>query len=626
MLGYDRNTLLEPDGRYPPIGDYGVIGDLRSAALVSKYGSIDWMCLPRFDSPWVFGRLLDWDRGGFLQLVPADPGATAFRQYRRDSNVLQTIWSLGHTRMRVVDFMPLALPRRKLKPPASLRLVRMMQPQAGRTAWRLTFKPRFDYGRAVPSLREVRRGLLAAEWEDTTLFVQYPDDAALDVADGTAIVTGHIMPGHRGAILLHFLEDGAIPAAISIDAAYAFLHQTDDYWMDWLRASTYEGRFDEPLHRSALALKLMQYRPSGAFVAAPTTSLPESPGGSLNWDYRYSWIRDTSDLVNALYQMGFVHEGDGFIGWLRTAHQRNPKQFRVMYTLDGDDQIHEYVLEELEGYRGSKPVRIGNAAADQVQLDTYGEVLQTVYTAWRLRRRLSRPGRQVVLDVIDHILENWQAEDSGIWESRRRPRRYLYSQVLMWCGLDRALQMDRALRLGRRRKALVRRTRDAIKRQVLERGFNREIGAFTQALDSDDLDATALAIPMYEMLPAADPRVVSTVKVLLEKLSSNGFLYRYAHEESEFHEPEGAFIICTLWLVNVLAQMGRMEEAEELFSHVTETANDLGLFAEEFDPKTGEMLGNFPQALTHLSVITAVFNLEGRPTGKSRRSGQRNGG
>jgi GH15 family glucan-1,4-alpha-glucosidase len=618
--------LSQPDGRYPPIGDYGMIGDLRSAALVSKDGSVDWMCLPRFDSPWVFGRLLDWDRGGFLQLAPADSGSTTFRQYRRDSNILQTIWSLGRARMRVVDFMPLALPRRKLKPPPSLRLVRMMQPQAGRTAWKLTFKPRFDYGRAVPSLREVRPGLLAAQWEDAKLFLQFPDDATLELSDGAAWVSGRIMPGHRGAILLHYVEGRGIPDMISIDETHAFMHQTDDYWMNWLRATTYVGRFDEPLHRSALALKLMQYQPTGAFVAAPTTSLPESPGGSLNWDYRYSWIRDTSDLVNALYQMGFVNEGDGFLRWVRMAHNRHPDDFKVMYTVDGDDRIPEYVIEDLDGYRGSKPVRIGNAAVDQVQLDIYGEILLTVYTAWRARRHMPRPHRQVVMDVIDHILENWQSEDSGIWESRRRPRRYLYSQVLMWCGLDRVLHMDRALRMGKQRKARVRRTRDAIKRQVLERGFNRQLGAFTQALDSDDLDATALAIPMYEMLPATDPRVLSTVKVLQEKLTINGFLYRYVPEESEFHEPEGTFIICTLWLVNVLAQMGRMGEAEELFSRVTETANDLGLFAEEYDPKTEEMLGNFPQALTHLSLITAVFNLEGRPTGKSRRSGQRNGG
>ena len=608
--------------RYPPIGDYGMIGDLRSAALLSKQGSIDWMCLPRFDSPWVFGRLLDWDRGGFLQLTPALPGASDFRQYRRDSNVIQTIWNLEHSRMRVVDFMPLTVRRQKLKPPESLRLVRMMQPLAGRTEWKAIFKARADYGREAANLREVRPGMLAARGSHGNLFLQYPQSAGLDIADGTAVIRGRIMPGHRAAILLHHASSQAPPATISIDDAHAFLHQTDDYWLAWLRSTTYQGRFDEPLHRSALALKLMQYLPTGAFVAAPTTSLPESPGGSLNWDYRYSWIRDTSDLVNALFQMGFHEEAERFIRWIRSSHERHPTRFQIMYTLDGDDCAPEYVLEDLDGYRGSRPVRIGNAAIDQLQLDIYGEVLQTIYTVWRARKLLPRPRRKVMLDVIDFILENWQAEDSGIWEARRRPRRYLYSQVLMWCGLDRALQMDAAIRMGQRRKTQVRRTRDAIKRQVLDLGFNHEIGAFTQALGSNALDATALAIPMYGMLPATDPRVVSTVKVLQERLTSNGFLYRYVPEESEFHQPEGVFIICTLWLVNVLAQMGRIDEAEDLFSRVTESANDLGLFAEEYDPASGEMLGNFPQALTHLSVITAIFNLEGRPSGKSRRSGR----
>jgi GH15 family glucan-1,4-alpha-glucosidase len=267
-------------------------------------------------------------------------------------------------------------------------------------------------------------------------------------------------------------------------------------------------------------------------------------------------------------------------------------------------------------------VRLGNAAAQQLQLDTYGELIQTAYTAWHMHKQMPKPRRRILLEVIDYILKNWDSEDSGIWEARRRPRKYIYSRVMLWVGLDRALKLDRAIRLGTERKAAVRRTRDAIKRQVVEEGFNKEVGAFTQAIGYKDLDATALAVSMYEMLPASDPRVVSTVKVLQERLSDQGFLYRYVPEESEFHQPEGVFIICTLWLVNVLAQMGRMSEAEELFSRVTETANDLGLFAEEYDPKTGQMLGNFPQALTHLGVINAIFNLEGRPSGKGRRSGR----
>ena len=613
------------DPRYPPIGDYGMIGDLRSAALISKRGSIDWMCLPRFDSPWIFGRLLDWEKGGYLELAP--PGeALSYRQYRRDSNVIQTVWGNDRTRMRVVDWMPIAVKNKRVAPPDSLRLIRMMQPIAGSTEWRLTFKPRFDYGRQVPVLTPIRPGMLMAEGGEGRIYLQYPEVAPVELSDGAAMVTGRVMPGHRAAVLLHFVDRGGRhPTPISLDETHTYLHQTDDYWVDWLRSSTYRGRFDEPLHRSALALKLMQYLPTGAFVAAPTTSLPESPGGSLNWDYRYTWIRDTADLVNALHQLGFEDEVDGFLRWVRLAHDRHPQHFQIMYTVDGEDRLPEYVLDDLEGYRGSKPVRIGNAAAEQVQLDIYGELIQTAYIAWQSRRHLTRPRRQILLDVVDYILEHWQLEDSGIWESRRRPQRYLYSQVMLWVGLDRALKLDRPLRMGRVRKAAVRRTRDLIKRQVLELGYDAEIGAFTQALRSKDLDATALAVAMYEMLPATDPRVVSTVKVLQEKLSNNGFLYRYIPQQSEFHEPEGVFIICTLWLVNVLAQMGRIDEAEALFSRVTETANDLGLFAEEFDPETGEMLGNFPQALTHLSVINAALNLEGRPSGKGRRSGRREG-
>jgi len=617
--------MSEQDLRYPPIGDYGMIGDLRSAALVSKRGSIDWMCLPRFDSPWIFGRLLDWDKGGYLELCPPG-GALSYRQYRRDSNAIQTVWRSGHARMRVVDWMPIAIKYRKLKPPESLRLIRMMQPIAGSTDWRVIFKPRFDYGRLTPSLTSIRPGLLRAESPEGNVFLQYPEAARVALADGEATITGRVMPGHRAAVLLHYTERGGKPPApISLDEAHTYLHQTDDYWVDWLRSSTYRGRFDEPLHRSALALKLMQYLPTGAFVAAPTTSLPESLGGSLNWDYRYTWIRDTSDLVNALHQLGFEAEVDAFLRWVRMAHDRHPEHFQIMYTIDGEDRVPEYVLDDLEGYRGSKPVRIGNAAVEQVQLDIYGELLQTAYTAWQSRKQLPKPRRAILLGVIDYIVDHWQLEDSGIWESRRRPRRYLYSQVMLWAGMDRALKLDRSLRMGKVRRAAVRRTRDLIKRQVLELGYDREIGAFTQALGHKDLDATALAVAMYEMLPPTDPRVVSTVNVLQEKLGNKGFLYRYVPGQSEFHQPEGVFIICTLWLVNVLAQMGRREEAEALFSRVTESANDLGLFAEEFDPETNELLGNFPQALTHLSVINAALNLEGRPSGKGRRSGSRDG-
>src|SRR5438445_561850 len=395
--------LAEPHGDvgYAPIGDDGMLGDLRSAALLSKQGSIDWMCLPRFDSPWIFGRLLDWDNGGYLELRPVG-GALDYRQYRRDSNVIQTVWRSGHARMRVVDWMPITPKIKRVKPAESLRLIRMVQPVAGSTPWQLTFKPRFDYGRQVPALSPIRPGMLVAEGTDGAVFLQYPDGAALRLDDGVATVTGRVMPGHRAAVMLHYVDRGGKrPTPISMEEAHTYLHQTDDYWVGWLRSSTYRGRFDEPLHRSALALKLMQYLPTGAFVAAPTTSLPESPGGSLNWDYRYTWIRDTADLVNALHQLGFEDEVDGFLRWVRAAHDRHPERFQVMYTIDAEDRVPEFVLDELEGYRGSKPVRIGNAAVEQLQLDIYGELIQTAYTAWQSRKQLPKPRRAILLSVVD---------------------------------------------------------------------------------------------------------------------------------------------------------------------------------------------------------------------------------
>jgi GH15 family glucan-1,4-alpha-glucosidase len=609
------------DNRYPPIGDYGVIGDLRSAALISKQGSIDFLCLPHFDSSWLFGRLLDWDGGGYFRICALSE-TLAFRRYRTDTNLMETMWSSDRARLRVVDFMPLDSRKPRLKAPQSLRVVRMLQPVAGSTDWQAIFKPRSDYGRQPYALKQLRRGMLAGRGPGGSIFLQYPPEATLSLVDGVATITGTSLPGHRGVFLLHFVEKGSAPAAMTVEDAHQLLHQTADFWTGWLRSISYHGRFDEPLHRSALALKLMQYRPTGAFVAAPTSSLPESPGGSLNWDYRYTWVRDTSDLVNALGQLGFPDEADGFVRFVRRAHDRNPARLQIMYRIDGGEELPEYLLEDLEGYRGSKPVRIGNAAVEQLQLDTYGEIMQTAFTAWQMRKSMPSARRRIILDVVDHILQQWDQPDSGIWEARRRPRKYLYSRVMMWVGLDRALKMERVLRMGAARRTAVHRTRDRIKRQVIDEGYDKEVGAFTQALGFKDLDATALAIPMYEMLPAGDPRVISTVKVLQQKLSRDGFLFRYVPLDSEFHQPEGVFIICTLWLVNVLAQMGRTEEAEQLFSKVTETANDLGLFAEEFDPKDGQMLGNFPQALTHLGVINAVFNLENRPSGKGRRSGR----
>jgi alpha,alpha-trehalase len=597
---------------YPPIGDYGLVGDLRSAALISRQGSIDWMCLPRFDSPSVFGRILDWQKGGFLEIVPKGE-ASVFRQYRPDSNVIETVWTQDRSRMRVVDFMPLTLEAAEHNPPESLRLIRLVQPVTGSMDWIATFQPRFDYGRQMPQLRQVRPGLLEASAHDAHLFLEVPPDAAVALDDGGATISGRVLPGHQLAILLHHAAGRRVPRATPLADVRGWLLATDTYWFNWLRRCAYRGRYEELVHRSALVLKLMQYRSTGAFVAAPTTSLPESLGGSLNWDYRYAWLRDTAVLVNALLELGFDDEATSFVRWINQEHLRDPQRFQIMYRVDGGEEIPEFTLDNLEGYRGSRPVRVGNAAVEQLQLDVYGEIMETAYTAFSAQRRMPSPRIPTLRALVDTVLARWREPDSGMWESRSRKRRYLYSQLMCWVALDRALKMRSSLQFGKQKLGEIHRVRDQIRHEVLTRGYNEQVGAFTQALDYPDLDATGLAVPLVGMLPAGDPRVVSTVDVLQRELMRDGFLARYRPEESEFHQPEGRFIICTFWLVDVLAQMGRQAEAEELFSRVTEAANDLGLFAEEFEPRSRMMLGNFPQALTHLSLIGAVLNLEGRP-------------
>jgi len=598
--------------RYPPIGYYGLLGDLRSAALLGKHGSIDWMCLPRFDSPSVFGRLLDWEKGGYFEVRPAAQ-AQSDRTYRTSSNAMETHWWEGHRRLRVVDFMPVLPPARRRDCPRSVRLVRLLVGVAGSFDWQATFNPRFDYGRRPAQLKPLRGGLLLAQHGGTRLALQYPEDSTLDLRDGAAVICGRARPGKRISLILHQVEAGEpAPRPIEYERADRWLHLTDAFWFDWITSSGYHGRFIEQVRRSALALKLMQYEPTGAFIAAPTTSLPESPGGSLNWDYRYTWLRDSAILVQALTELGFRDEAAAFMRWLDRVHKKDPSRFQIMYRVDGDPSIHETTVDELQGYGGARPIRIGNAAVDQLQLDVYGEVMRTAYVAWRARRHLPQTSRGTLIAIVDHVLDHWQEEDSGMWEARTRKRRYLYSQVMCWAALECALAMDRSLRMGARRRARVRRTHAEIREEILSRGYDSSLGCFTQALDHPELDATALWVVLSGLLDPSDPRAVSTVEVVRRELTRDGLVYRYRPAESEFGEPEGTFLICTAWMVSALARLGRNQEAEDLFSRLTETANDLGLFSEEYDPVHGSMLGNFPQALSHLAIVRSALGLEGR--------------
>lgn len=616
---------------YPPVDEYGVIGDMRAAALVHREGSIDWLCLPRFDSPWVFGRLLDWQRGGHLGVAPED-ACVPSRQYRTDSNVLETTWIGERKQAQVLDFMPLRPGSRRAPATTSLRLVRMIRPVRGRLTWRVDFCPVFDYGGRVPRISHPAPGVIAARSGRESVTLEYPDHFEVTQAGEGLTITGSLAVGEPAVIALHYGGRHDRTGRVGWEVADHLLEETDRFWRGWLQQCTYRGRYAPLVRRSVLLLKLLQFQPSGAFVAAPTSSLPEAEGGSLNWDYRYTWLRDMSVLVDTLHQLGFVHEVDQFMDWLDRTCECESADFQMLYRVDGDRDVSEHELTGLNGYRASRPVRIGNAAADQKQLDVYGEVMEAAHAAWKRGRRMPRRRRALLVQIVDHVLSHWQEADAGIWESRSRPKRYVYSQAECWLALDRALRMNAALRLGRHRVAEARRTRSVIRREVLTRGFNTNLGAFTQALDDDTLDASGLTVPLTGMLQASDPRVAATVDAVRERLTRGVFVIRHIGVESEFAQDEGAFLVCSFWLVDVLAQMGRVAEAEELVARLSVAANDLGLLAEEYDPNREVAIGNFPLALSHLSMLGAVLNVEraarvrgsvvrGRRVDKSRRKG-----
>jgi GH15 family glucan-1,4-alpha-glucosidase len=418
-----------------------------------------------------------------------------------------------------------------------------------------------------------------------------------------------VSPG-RPAVFLLFCGSNSRPKGITPDEAVPLRQQTEAYWKRWLGQRAARGPFASHLERSLLTVKLMQFGPSGAFVASPTSSLPESIGGSLNWDYRYAWLRDCSILVEALFSLGFDRDAERFLTWLYRVHERHPSKFQIMYRVDGDDPLPESTINGLDGYCSSRPVRVGNAAVHQRQLDVFGELMDAAFVGWRAGRRMTQAGRGTLRAIVEYLLKHWQDEGSGLWEARTRRRRYVYSQVMCWVAFDRALRMDDVLDLDVDRRQAVTLILKQIRHEILTRGFNPKLGSFTQSLDHPELDAAALHVLLSGMLPPDDPRVQSTVDVLQERLMQDGLLFRYAPEQGEFKQRESAFLICSAWLVRALTKLGRRQEAEALLQRIIDTQNDLGLMAEEFDPRSGRMLGNFPQTWSHLSLIRAILELE----------------
>jgi GH15 family glucan-1,4-alpha-glucosidase len=573
----------------------------------------------------VFCRLLDAEKGGYLRLAPT--GAyTVSRRYRGHTNVLETTFTFDGGQVRVTDLMPIYRRRSGHQGHdvgTAHRILRRIEALGGAADLALSFRPTFDYARAVTTVTGVGgQGALARAGD------HYLALGCADVAlepDGRGGLSGHLRlpPGEPRWVTLTYAEtpDAARAALAPADGERA-LARTLRYWERWAAECACAGPYRDQVLRSALTLKLLTFEPTGAVVAAPTTSLPEQIGGPRNWDYRFTWLRDSSLILYALMSVGHQEEAHDFIQWLKRTVQRDPSAaLQIMYTIDGQRDLPELTLNALDGYCGSRPVRVGNAAAGQRQLDIYGEVLNAAAVhylgdverdpasgqASRPRRPPPRSTWTLLRRLVEQAAAHWQQPDNGIWEVRGGPQPFLYSRLLCWAALDSGVRLASAFALPAP-LARWQRTRDAIRAAVLDQGFNTHLGAFTQAFGTTALDASALAIPRIGFLPATDPRVQSTVERIRTDLTRNGLVYRYRTADGLAGD-EATFAMCTFWLVDSLALGGRLDDAHQLFEHTVGFANDVGLLAEEIDPATGALLGNFPQGFTHLALIRSAVNL-----------------
>ncbi|GGJ87153.1 glucoamylase [Pilimelia anulata] len=588
------------------IEDYAVIGDLQTAALVGRDGAIDWLCLPHFDSPACFAALLDDDRAGTWRIAPAGGGPATRRRYREDTLILESEWDTAGGRVRVTDLMP---PRGR-----AADLVRIVEGLAGRVPMRMDLRLRFDYGRVVPWVRHPD-DLVAVAGPDA---VWLRTDAPLRGEDLTTVSEFAVAAGERVAfVLTHRPSHEPRPEPVDWRTAVA---DTERYWHEWIAGCRYEGRWAPAVRRALITLKALTFAPTGGIVAAATTSLPEEPGGSRNWDYRYCWLRDSTFTLQALLETGFAEEAAAWREWLLRAAAGDPADLQIMYGLDGTRRIPEYTLDGLAGHAGSRPVRIGNAAADQLQLDVWGEVLSSLHLA---RHAGAEPGADADWDLqralLDFLEGNWRRADNSLWEVRGPRRHFVHSKVLAWAGFDCAVAAVRRHGLPgpADRWAAI---RDEIHAEVCRRGYDPARNTFTQYYGSAGLDAALLLLPRVGFLPWSDPRMVGTVEAIQRELCDEGLVRRYRPEHPEHVDGlpggEGAFLACTFWLVDALHGAGRTAEAEKLFARLLDLRNDVGLLSEEVDPATGRHLGNTPQAFSLVGIINSARRLSGaQPAG-----------
>ncbi|MEW2099325.1 glycoside hydrolase family 15 protein [[Kitasatospora] papulosa] len=588
------------------IEDYALIGDMQTAALVCRDGTADWLCLPRFDSHAIFAGLLGTEENGFWRLGPArpegaEPPTADRRRYRGDSLVLESEWDTPRGTVRVTDFMP---PR-----DGAPQLIRIVEGVSGRVPMRSELRMRFSYGRVTPWVHKV---------DNRTVAVAGPDSVWLDTEAetyGQNLTTYSdftVAPGDRIAFTISWQPSHHGPP--SVPEPESSLTATEEFWHDWVEQCTYHGPYREAVVRSLITLKALTYAPTGGIVAAPTTSLPEDIGGSRNWDYRYTWLRDAAITLSSLLRTGYREEARAWREWLLRAVAGDPENLQIMYGIAGERELGEAELDWLPGYENSAPVRVGNGAANQLQLDVYGEVTEALHLAHMTGLTRNDYAMGLQLKLIEYLEKHWEEPDEGIWEVRGPRRHFVHSKVMAWVAVDRTIKLIEA---GDAEGPLERwhQLREDIHRDVCERGYDPERNTFTQSYGSKELDASLLLIPQMGFLPPDDKRVIGTIEAIQRELSTeDGFVLRYPTEGDDagvdgLEGDEGAFLACSFWLADDLAMIGRVDEARRLFEKLLSLRNDLGLLAEEWDSRLQRQVGNFPQAFSHVPLIDTALRL-----------------
>lgn len=599
-------------GDWPAISDHGLIGDLRTSALVGTDGTIDWFCAPRFDSPSVFGAILDPDEGGAWRLAPTCEVSRTQQFYFPDTAVLITRFLTADGVAEVHDFMPVLGAG---DPEHRQRLVRRVSGVRGTITIRTTVDARPDYARQRCRAEEAGDGVLITGDGVRLGLVASADLTIEDGADNTTVSAEvELHEGDTALFVLEMLGDGDQPSCNAMDMTDALLDATTTFWRRWLGKSRYTGRWREMVHRSAITLKLLTHEPTGAIIAAPTTSLPEFVGGSRNWDYRYVWVRDAGFVLYALLRLGFTDEARAFIGWLseRIGRERLEDHglgpLRVLYDIDGNVPEDEVELHHLRGYRDSRPVRVGNAAVEQLQLDIYGELIDSVYLFNKYGPGISDDAWHDVTDIVDWVMHNWERDDAGMWEVRGEVRPYTTSRLMCWVALERTIRVARQRGLPGP-IAEWSKVRDDIYERIMSECWDDEQKSFTQTAGGSELDAGVLLMPMVKFLSPADPKFLSTLDAIEKNLVTDTLVFRYTPESDGLDGEEGTFSLCSFWYVEALTRAGRLEDAQLALEKMFTYANHIGLYAEQVSA-TGDQVGNFPQAFTHFALISAAINLD----------------